>query len=155
MSTLRERFLAKVEPITESGCWIWMGSLRNGRYGQIGMPRSRKVGYAHRVSFQLFNGEIPEGHEVCHRCDVTQCVNPSHLYSATHVQNIADTVNRGQSANVPRDKVERIRQLLAQGMTQTDVAKEVGTSRTAVRYWGVRGVRRIKATAPFIEASAW
>jgi hypothetical protein len=76
---LRERFEAKFERGAADECWPWRASHRNG-YGQIreggaGSP----VLYAHRVSYEFYNGSIPVGLQLDHLCRNRACVNPAHL----------------------------------------------------------------------------
>ena len=96
--TLKERFDMKWEAIPESGCWIWTGSSSNG-YGQIW--DGAKYEGAHRISYILHKGEIPDldqyhGMCVCHTCDTSYCVNPDHLFLGTHKENIEDMINKGR-----------------------------------------------------------
>lgn len=73
------RYGKKYEKIPEAGCWIWTGCISKKGYGQI--VRCSKRLLAHRVSWNMHAREpIPCGLLVCHRCDVTSCVNPAHLY---------------------------------------------------------------------------
>lgn len=72
----RARFYAKIGPEDEGGCWPWLAAPAN-KYGQFWVQRQRPV--AHRVSYQLFIGPIPDGLELDHLCRNTMCVNPSHL----------------------------------------------------------------------------
>lgn len=81
----RERFMAKVIPVPESGCWIWEGSLGRG-YGSVCINGESYL--AHRVSYQIHKGEIPEGLTIDHLCRVRCCVNPDHLEAVTNKENI-------------------------------------------------------------------
>lgn len=91
------RLYANVEVIPFSGCWIWMRSLYPCGYGIVslnGKPRS-----AHRVSWEVHNGPIPDGLCVLHRCDVKQCINPTHLFLGTKKDNTADMHEKGRDSN--------------------------------------------------------
>lgn len=75
------------------GCWIHRGFLL-GRYAGFWNGKTN-VG-AHRFLFEHLNGPIPEGMEVCHRCDVPRCVNPDHLFLGTHDDNMKDAKAKGR-----------------------------------------------------------
>lgn len=99
--TLEEAFNDKFIPVTESGCWIWIGA-STGRYGWIWNPRSEpRHKPAHRVAYEIFKGPIPEGQHVCHHCDVTLCVNPDHLFLGTHTDNMRDMIKKGRKRISP------------------------------------------------------
>lgn len=66
-----ERFMEKVVPVPESGCWLWLGGVDADGYGHMNGNRR-----AHRVSYERHVGGIPRGMFVCHHCDVPSCVNP-------------------------------------------------------------------------------
>ncbi len=91
------RFWRFVAPMTEgSGCWEWTGSLTEG-YGSFDHRK------AHRVSWEMHNGPIPQGagaHGTCvlHKCDNPSCVNPTHLFLGTNRDNAIDRERKGRGA---------------------------------------------------------
>ena len=79
-----DRFWEKVD---QSGdCWLWTASCSSKGYGYFNVGGGRIV-RAHRFSYELVNGPIPEGLQLDHRCRVPSCVNPDHLRLATNKQN--------------------------------------------------------------------
>jgi hypothetical protein len=88
-----ERFWSKVDKSEPNGCWLWAGA-NDGRYGQFWMNNRKEK--AHRVSWLLTHGEIPEGKMACHRCDNPSCVNPDHIFWGTMSDNILDAVSKGR-----------------------------------------------------------
>ena len=96
----RERFFQKVTPGAPDECWEWQGagSKREERpYGLIraeGGRGSRNL-QAHRASWEIANGPVPDGMWVLHACANARCVNPGHLYLGTATENNRDTVRHG------------------------------------------------------------
>jgi len=88
------RFWSKVRK-TEGGCWLWIGSqTAPGWHGIIMWEGRRQT--AHRVSWQIHRGPIPDGLKVLHRCDVAPCVNPAHLWLGTQRDNMQDCSAKGR-----------------------------------------------------------
>lgn len=81
---LSERFNEKVTR-DGNGCWRWTGTRDRHGYGQIRV--SKRLVYAHRVSFELVHGPIPEGKVIDHMCFTPECVNPDHLRAVSRQEN--------------------------------------------------------------------
>jgi len=78
-------------------CWEWDGAIfKKTGYGQFGSGKSG-VYTAHKYSYQLFKGQVPEGLFVCHSCDNRKCFNPNHLWVGTHADNMNDMIQKGRS----------------------------------------------------------
>jgi len=98
-----ERFEDKYEPVTESGCWLWTGALSDHRgYGRFFIKGKNEM--AHRASYMIHVGNIPDGLIIRHECDNPYCVNPNHLIAGTHKDNSEDMVKRDRHNNQHKDK---------------------------------------------------
>lgn len=93
----RQRIETYSIPEPNSGCWIWTGAISKVGYGRCGSEHKKTVS-AHRLSYRVFKAEIPNGMVVAHKCDNRVCVNPDHLWLATHKENSEDMVKKGRSA---------------------------------------------------------
>ena len=95
---VRSRFDASYTMEPNSGCWLWLGSVREKESGYLIAQISDKYKtiVAPRFSFEQFVGPIPEKAMICHHCDVSICVNPAHLYAGNAKTNNDDKKARGR-----------------------------------------------------------
>lgn len=100
MAETLDRLLKHIEYDPNGGCWLWSGGVSQSGYGCFWLD-GRQTG-AHRTSFELHKGPIPNGLFVCHKCDVRACVNPDHLWVGTGSENMRDARDKGRTYKVPR-----------------------------------------------------
>ena len=103
-----ERFESKFTKGEADDCWEWEATKHGRGYGYFYTSpyySQRKMDFAHRFSYHLYNGIKPtEKDSVCHKCDNPKCVNPNHLFLGTHTDNMRDMVNKGRNYN-PKQKL--------------------------------------------------
>lgn len=92
--------------IDENGCWLWQGFIHRNGYANAS-HRAHKVSRLHRLSYLVFVGAIPDGHDVCHRCDIRHCINPEHLFTGTRQQNHDDMWTKGRAWQQQKDACRR------------------------------------------------
>lgn len=145
VGTLQERFDAKYRICADTKCWIWTGGKNKSGYGTMAPTEFGTL--AHRISYGLHVGPIPEGEGahgtcVCHKCDNAACVNPDHLFLGSNAENMLDRDSKGRhrplrgSANghsrLAEAEVQEIRQLLNAGIRQADIAERFGVSQATI-----------------------
>jgi HNH endonuclease len=95
--SLQEKYDAQV--IVRPGeCWGWRGATFRFGYGKVKLWDGTRT-TAHRVSYQIHYGPIPDGMFVCHHCDNPPCTNPEHLFLGTGADNNRDMAKKGRSRN--------------------------------------------------------
>jgi len=107
-----------------SKCWEWKGYIN--RYGYaILSSRYLKEDKAHRISYIIHKGEIPEGHFILHSCHNKSCTNPKHLRAGTHKENMQDKVTAfRQHFGIDENKIKAIQMIIKSNVFSDDeVAK--------------------------------
>ncbi len=127
-----EKFWEKVEKATDDLCWLWMGAKTGNGYGAIKVDQITHL--AHRFSWELHFGTIPNGKLIRHKCDVRNCVNPNHLEIGTQKDNVMDMIVRGRYVGKRLDPIgiEFVRHWLKRGHTQKSIAEAFGISRPSI-----------------------
>lgn len=136
--TLPERFWRAVSKSAD-GCWLWTGSVNTYGYGQI-RDESGRYTSAHRVSWRLANGPIPEGQSVLHRCDTPRCVRPDHLFLGSQADNMRDKREKARQCRGSRHPfsklteaaVVEIRAAIANGESFKTIAQRHGVTYHAI-----------------------
>jgi len=127
-----------------NGCWEWQGKLNNSGYGCYTkrINKEKTEVRAHRRSYEIFKGEIPEGMLVCHTCDNPSCCNPDHLWLGTPKENTQDCIKKGRFLNAKKravsagkmteETVIEIRRLHTEGMKSKDLEEKFNISQSNV-----------------------
>lgn len=155
---VEERFWDHVDSGPSDDCWVWQGAKQAAGYGYLTLTRTPRTWVkAHRLSWEIHNGPIPDGLSVCHHCDNPPCVNPDHLFLGTTADNNADRHSKGRSRggtignkrdvrgtanpNVVLTEVEvrAIDAMLKADVSYGEIAKVFGVGQTTV--WKIKARR--------------
>lgn len=136
--TLNELF-DKCIPEPNSGCWLWTGWTHRQGYGCLRLDGKSKL--AHRVAYAAAFGDFPQHLDVCHKCDVTGCINPDHLFLGTHQDNMVDRTRKGK-CNLSKLTQRQIDKIVKDPRPSHIVAREFGVTANAVTW------QRRKANGP-------
>lgn len=137
------RFWSKVKIGNPNDCWIWQANIHRNGYGAF-WDGERQV-CAHRASYEINVGSIPEGMFVIHSCDNPACCNPAHLRLGTPLDNMQDMWAKGRArptclraeehpcAKLSWDSVHHIREIYRRGGTSQDkIATQFGVSQITI-----------------------
>ena len=136
-------FYSKCQITDDDSCWLWAGSIfpKNPPRPRCYPPGNRNGFQAHRLMWILRYGEIPLGKFICHHCDNTMCVRPSHLFLGDQESNMDDMVKKGRSPHSeknPRGKLntEQVQAIRlgysARYGEQSALAKQYGVTPAAI-----------------------
>ena len=136
-SSLMDKFMSKVSiPANRDECWIWTGHKDRRGYGTLSSG-SNVHWRASRLSYTLFCGPIHDGHFVCHSCDNPPCVNPAHLWTGTHSDNMRDMAKKSRGKNfrakLTKDDAKTIKEITSNSIKFKDIEDKFGITRTEVR----------------------
>lgn len=117
--------------VDSNGCWLYNMSINSEGYGTLHTTVEQgkyKTMPAHKYFYEKMVGKVPKGKVIDHLCRVRHCVNPAHMEIVTTAEN----TRRGICTKLNIQKVEKIRELSKQGLTQRPLAKMFGISQVQI-----------------------
>ena len=118
-----------------STCWLWQGAVGSTGYGVLTIEKRQH--YAHRLSWEMHYGRIPDDKIICHHCDTPLCVNPTHLFLGVQADNIHDALRKGRMRhgslhpNAVLDE-QQIQTILQSTLSSRQLAKLYHVSKTTI-----------------------
>jgi len=118
------------------GCWEWTGYLfnrgqANREYGGAWFEGKKRL--VHKLAWEALNGVVPDGFELCHKCDNPRCWRPDHLFLGTHQENLIDASNKDRLAKKLNDEeVKAVKAAVASGESMRSVARRFHVSHQLV-----------------------
>ena len=137
---MEERFWSKVSQPNDKGCMNWLGGCWKSGYGCF---QFNKIRYrAHRFSYTITKGVIPDGKIILHSCDNRKCVNPEHLSTGTSKENSTDMVNKNRQAKgikngtsiLTEDDVREIKILIGFGYSNRELGKIYNIAHSSIYF---------------------
>lgn len=135
-----KRFADKTTQDPTTGCSLWTAYAASSGHGRFGIGRN--VYWAHRVSWEIYRGPIPDGLCVCHKCDTPACVNPDHLFLGTQKDNLDDMTKKGRDrkavgsengrSKLNSERVAEIKARIVNGDMLKDIAFDHGVDKSTV-----------------------
>lgn len=139
------KFMQNVKINESTGCWDWQGYISKYGYGYVGRANQPNI-QAHRLSYQLFKGEIPEGKFACHTCDRRCCVAPHHLWVGSNSDNMIDATKKKRLPTIfkngekhSRTKldnaiVRKIKEDFVKGLSSWEIAEKYIIALSTIRH---------------------
>jgi hypothetical protein len=156
-----DRFWSKVDKRGPDECWNWTSTMSDKGYGRFAIHN--RDFYAHRISYELTNGPIPDNLEVCHSCDNRACCNPAHLFLGTHFENMLDAISknrfakgeRSSNAKLTEEQVFEMRTMYwSGGFSQATLSLKYGVSSRAI-FCVVHGILWTHVPGPISKPAGW
>lgn len=145
---IKAKILSRID-VSAKGCWLWKKwCTASYGYGMIDITHDNKKHKirVHRLTYFLWK-ENPKDLNVLHKCDITNCCNPMHLFLGTQKENLADMRGKKRGSNPPRhagsrhpfskvteEQVLEMRALRFRGCKYREIGKKYGVSETAAHY---------------------
>lgn len=144
-NSLEDKFNRYV--VKKEGCWEWSGPKNKKGYGLLSLGTTKTTAY--RFSYEVFNGPIPEGELIRHKCNNPECTNPEHLLTGNHKDNADDMVKakrhahgeKTYNAKLTEADVIDIKTNCPVGSGYSEYARKYGVSHITIRdivlgkYW--------------------